>query len=132
MIKWQTSPQMAASKKEPTLSGVGQRIQKARNALEISQNQLGEATGLGQPQVSRIERGERGVESAKLVKLLQELRRRGVNVDYILSGTEPVLLGSDADLLGELRLLLSRHQVTPDDGSLPGQAPGTGKNRDKP
>jgi transcriptional regulator with XRE-family HTH domain len=123
---------MAASKKEPTLSNVGERIQKARKELEISQDELGDATGLGQPQVSRIERGERGIESAKLIKLLQELRRRGVNVDYILSGTEPVLLGSDANILSELRLLLSRHQVSPDERALPGKAPGTGQNRDKP
>lgn len=123
---------MAASKKDPTLSHVGERIQKARKELDMSQDDLGDATGLDQPQVSRIERGLRGVESVKLIKLLQELRRRGVNVDYILSGTEPVLVGSDADLLGELRLLLSRHQVSPDDSTLPGKSPGPQKNRDKP
>ena len=123
---------MAASKKEPTLSAVGGRIQKARNELEISQAELGEAIGLDQPQVSRIERGERGVESDKLLRLLVELRRRGVNVDYVLSGSEPVLLGTDADLLGELRTLLLRHQVAPDEGALPGKAPGSRQNRDKP
>jgi transcriptional regulator with XRE-family HTH domain len=122
---------MAASKKEPTLSNVGERIQKAREALDISQTQLGEATGLGQPQVSRIERGQRGLEASKLLRLLQELRRRGVSVDYILSGSEPILIGTDANLLDELRLLLSRHH-SPDDSGLPGEKPGPRQNRDKP
>lgn len=125
-------PQMPPSKKEPSLSEVGERIEKARKALGLTQSDLGQVVGLKQSQVSRIENGERGLEAASLMLLLQELRRRGINTDYIISGAEPVLLVSDTGILGELRELLARHQLGPEQSALANKRPRAPKNGDKP
>lgn len=125
-------PQMPPSKKEPSLADVGERIEKARKALGLTQAELGNVVGLKQSQVSRIENGERGLEATSLMLLLQELRRRGINTDYIVTGAEPVLLVSDTGILGELRELLSRHQLGPENGALTNKRPRSAKNSDKP
>lgn len=55
-------------------SGIGSRIAERRTALGLTQSQLGEAVGLPQSAISRIESGDRSVEADELVRIAQALR----------------------------------------------------------
>lgn len=60
---------------------VGERIAKARVALDWSQQQLADRLGTTQPTIQRYESGERDLNSSKLVAMSAAL---GVTVSYLL------------------------------------------------
>jgi transcriptional regulator with XRE-family HTH domain len=123
---------MASSKKEVSQPEWGERIRRARKAAGLTQYDVAAELDIDQSQVSKLENGARGLEASSLLQLLQLLRSRGVNVDYVVAGVEPVLLVSDSGLIGELRQLLDRHQSGPSGSSLPNKGPRATKDRDKP
>lgn len=59
---------------ELTQSSLGARIARARERADLSQGGLAEHVGLTQSAISRIEAGERSVESLELAKLARALR----------------------------------------------------------
>jgi transcriptional regulator with XRE-family HTH domain len=61
---------------------LGAAIQRTRVRMGLTQGQLGELTGLGQPLVSRIEAGTRKVD---LVELLRVAAALDVKVDDLLN-----------------------------------------------
>lgn len=66
----------------PENNHIGEAIRRARRALRMTQQQLAEAVELPAPQtVSSIERGEREVKAAELVRLARALHR---SVDELL------------------------------------------------
>jgi len=67
---------------------LGQRIKSAREAAEMTQEQLAAATGLKQFHISRIERG--GIKDVMAETLLRIARALHVTTDFLLSaeGTE--------------------------------------------
>jgi transcriptional regulator with XRE-family HTH domain len=123
---------MASSKKEVSQPEWGERIRRARKAAGLTQYDVAAELDIDQSQVSKLESGARGLEAGSLLQLLQLLRSRGVNVDYVVAGVEPVLLVSDSGLIGELRQLLDRHQPGPSSGGLSNKGPRAAKDRDKP
>jgi Zn-dependent peptidase ImmA (M78 family)/DNA-binding XRE family transcriptional regulator len=56
-----------------TQAELGRRIARARELSQMSQGQLAEAVGLGQSAISRIESGERGVDSLELARIAETL-----------------------------------------------------------
>lgn len=58
---------------ELTQAFLGERIARAREKAHLSQGELSERLGLTQSAVSRIESGERSVESLELARLAKEL-----------------------------------------------------------
>ena len=123
------SSEMAAKKEtEPPMREVGARFREARKALGLSQGEIAEEAGLGQPEVSRLEQGERGLETNRLIALLQAARRKGASIDYVMTGIGSVLIGSDdPTLLGELRRLIDARSAQRSPHQLP--APGDGRKK---
>lgn len=62
---------------------LGQAIRKRRLALELSQEQLAEKSGLHWTYIGGIERGERNVSLVNIVKIARALR---IRVSDLLSG----------------------------------------------
>lgn len=60
---------------------LGTAILRARSAAGLTQGQLGELTGLGQPLVSRIEMGARKVDLVELIRIAAALE---VTVDGLI------------------------------------------------
>ncbi|HEY2055362.1 MAG TPA: helix-turn-helix transcriptional regulator [Solirubrobacterales bacterium] len=76
---------------------LGRRIRRRRNFLDLSQEALGERTGIHRTQFSLYENGERMPMTSTLIKLAAGL---GVSVDQLLVGIEwpvsgPPLPGAD-------------------------------------
>ena len=65
--------------------GLGAAIQRARAKAGLSQGQLGDLTGLGQPLISRIEAGSRKVDLVELVTIAGAL---AVRLDDILEAAQ--------------------------------------------
>jgi transcriptional regulator with XRE-family HTH domain len=63
-------------------NALGGAIQRARVRIGLTQGQLGELTGLGQPLISRIEAGTRKID---LVELLRVAAALDVKVDDLLN-----------------------------------------------
>jgi transcriptional regulator with XRE-family HTH domain len=84
---------------------LGAAIAAARTRAGLSQEQLGELTGLGQTAVSRIESGHRRVESIELLAIARALR---VDLDELLTAAEA--LGDVPDPADDARLLTLRLQ----------------------
>jgi transcriptional regulator with XRE-family HTH domain len=85
---------------------LGAAIQRVRVRAGLTQGQLGELTGLGQPLVSRIEAGARKIDLVELVRVAAAL---DVTVDDLLSealsaGGGPVPQGEATPELIALRL----------------------------
>jgi transcriptional regulator with XRE-family HTH domain len=58
---------------ELSREALGGAIQRARSGAGLTQGQLGDLTGLGQPLVSRIEAGTRKVDLVELVRVATAL-----------------------------------------------------------
>lgn len=67
------------------MESLGTRIATVRKELGISQHGLGKMTGLGQPRLSRIERGELPASVAVIDKIATALNRRGQD---LVAGTD--------------------------------------------
>jgi transcriptional regulator with XRE-family HTH domain len=65
---------------------MGAAIAAARAAAGLTQRQLGQATGLGQAAMSRVESGERRVGSHELTRLAGAL---GVEIGALIGGGGP-------------------------------------------
>jgi transcriptional regulator with XRE-family HTH domain len=65
--------------------GLGAAIGAARAEAGLTQEQLGELTGLGQTVVSRIESGQRKIESLELLAIARAL---SVDLDELLATAE--------------------------------------------
>jgi|SRR5579864_2579875 len=70
---------------DPTRSGIGQSIAARRQERGLTQSQLGEAAGLDQTVISRIESGQRGLDALELVSLSRALEVE--IVDLLLPNT---------------------------------------------
>jgi len=64
---------------------LGGSIAEVRVRIGLTQEQLGDLTGLGQTVVSRIESGQRRVESLELLSIARAL---GVDLDELLAAAE--------------------------------------------
>ncbi len=84
---------------------LGAAITAARMGAGLSQEQLGELTGLEQAAVSRIESGHRRVESIELLMIARALR---VDLDELLTAAEA--LGDMPNPADDVRLLALRLQ----------------------
>lgn len=62
---------------------LGQRIRKRREALNITQQELGQALGVTPQHISVVEKGKRAPSLNFLAKLADHL---GVSIDYLVSG----------------------------------------------
>jgi transcriptional regulator with XRE-family HTH domain len=61
---------------------IGERVQRQRKALGMTQDQLEAASGVPQGSISRIERGvAENIQAATLLRFAQAL---GVSADYLL------------------------------------------------
>jgi len=60
----------------PSRNDVGQSIAARRQELGLTQSQLGEAAGLDQTVISRIESGQRGLDALELVSLARALESK--------------------------------------------------------
>lgn len=67
---------------------LGERIRKRRQALKITQQQLGKALGLTPQHISAIEQDKRAPSINALAGLAEEL---GVSIDYLVVGKEGVI-----------------------------------------
>lgn len=65
------------------LREMGQRIEKCRNALGLSQEELADRANITQQTISTAERGTRGLRPENLVLVSRAL---GVSADYLLTG----------------------------------------------
>jgi transcriptional regulator with XRE-family HTH domain len=87
---------------------LGSEVQRARQRMGLSQDELGQQTGLGQTVVSRIESGARKIDLVELVRIATVLH---TSVDEILNNAmaaeaaETLPIGGD-----ELELLALRLQ----------------------
>lgn len=70
------------------MAGVPRRLQEAREAAGWNQSELGKKSGVGQSQISRLEKGERlaGSEAAVYIDLAAAL---GVRPGWLLTGELP-------------------------------------------
>lgn len=55
---------------------IGQRVRRYREALDMSQGELGEWAELSQARISAIERGAAGMRVSELLQVAVALRRR--------------------------------------------------------
>jgi transcriptional regulator with XRE-family HTH domain len=76
---------------KPTRVQLGRAISELREQAGLTQQRLGEETGLGQTAVSRIETGDRRVDTLELVDIARAL---GVTVSEILDRA-PVANGNE-------------------------------------
>ena len=67
------------------LAGMGQRIRKRRQELNLTQQDLADALNLTPQHISVIEQGKRTPSLFSLIKLAEEL---GVDISYLAIGTE--------------------------------------------
>lgn len=72
---------MTGSNLDATRMAIAQRIRDSREYLGLSQADVAEVLGIARPAVTRIESGERNVESAELDRLA---RLFGCSADYLL------------------------------------------------
>lgn len=81
--------------KRPVLTrpALGHVIFDARTAAGLSQEALGRATGLGQTAISRIESGQRRLDSVELVHIAEAL---GVEAGELLAAAKNGVRRSDA------------------------------------
>lgn len=94
---------------------MGLRIRQAREALELSRQQLAELVALSEYYIGQIERGERQMSLAVLVNIASCLH---LSIDYIIFGSPHNLeyiqensieyATNKNDLLGEINGLVSR------------------------
>jgi transcriptional regulator with XRE-family HTH domain len=89
------------SPSRPTRDELGSAISALRDEAGLTQQRLGEDTGLGQTAISRIETGDRRVETLELLDIAQAL---GVTVDVILERAVGVGATNDGVQLLALRV----------------------------
>ena len=86
---------------------LGAAIDAARAEAGLTQEQLGELTGLGQTVISRIESGQRKIESLELLAIVRAL---GVDLDELLAAAKTRGAASEpADDIELLALRLRDH-----------------------
>ncbi len=76
---------------------LGERIREERLRLHLTQAQLAEAVDISDTYMGAIERGERSLTLATLVRLVNRL---GVSVDYMLSDS---VSDNDSNILDQFR-----------------------------
>jgi len=101
---------------EADLKGIGQRLRKLRMSdPRMSQEELAKKVGTTQSQISRFERGERGLESHIVLGILTVIAQRGGSLEYCLLGSErfsdEVFLGALPKVVSELREFLKRQAL---------------------
>lgn len=64
---------------------IGERIRKLREALKMNQGDLAAALGVGQPEIAKIEKGERAISGAKAKVLAKVLK---ASPGWILTGRD--------------------------------------------
>jgi len=85
------------------LLGIGQRIRKRRQELNLTQQDLADALGLTPQHISLIEQGKRIPSLLSLVKLAEEL---GVIVGYLATGKVGLVIGAMPAIKADQKLSL--------------------------
>jgi transcriptional regulator with XRE-family HTH domain len=67
---------------------IGQRIRKRREAMKLTQQQLGDALSVTAQHISAIEKDKRAPSLDSLARLAEEL---GVTVDFLVTGKEGII-----------------------------------------
>ncbi len=79
----------------------GQRLKKIRQALNLTQEQMGESLGISKQFYSNIETNRTLLNNEKLVLLLKDY---DVNLNYLLAGLLPMFNSSENEDDFELRV----------------------------
>jgi len=83
--------------------GIGERIKKRRQLLEMTQQELAKAIGVTPQHISAIEQGKRDPSLFSLAKLAKEL---GVTTDYLVTNNESVITDVIPAIKGDKKLKL--------------------------
>lgn len=77
----------------------GGRMKRVREEVfeGISQQKFGRVLGIGQPAVSDLETGKKGLRLGRLLKALAVLDAKGVRLEYLVFGQEPIKRGKEGD-----------------------------------
>ena len=67
---------------------LGERIRKRRQAMKLTQRELGKVLGLTSQHISAIEQDKRTPSLNTLAKVAEEL---GVSIDYLVTGKEGII-----------------------------------------
>ena len=87
---------------------LGQRVRERRIALDITQQELGDALEVTPQHISFIEQDKVAPSVALLAKLAQEL---GVSADYLLSGTEGIITEVIPSIKADKKLNLEAKKI---------------------
>jgi len=82
---------------------LGERIRKRRQAMKLTQQELGKALGLTSQHISAIEKDKRAPSLASLAKMAEEL---GVSIDYLLTGREGLITDTIPAIKADKKLKL--------------------------
>jgi transcriptional regulator with XRE-family HTH domain len=82
---------------------LGERIRKQRQAMKLTQQELGKGLGLTPQHISAIEQDKRTPSLASLAKIAEEL---GVSVDYLVTGKEGVITDTIPAIKADKKLKL--------------------------
>ena len=81
-------------------TGLGERIRKERQRLNLTQAQLAEDIDISNTYMGAIERGERGLTLDTLIRVVQRL---GVTVDFLLADSVP---DSDPNIFSQFKQIV--------------------------
>jgi len=87
---------------------LGQRVRERRIALDITQQELGDALEVTPQHISFIEQDKVAPSVALLAKLAQEL---GVSADYLLSGNEGIITEVIPSIKADKKLNLEAKKI---------------------
>lgn len=82
---------------------LGERLRKRRQAMKLTQQELGKALGLTSQHISAIEQDKRTPSLASIIRMAQEL---GVSIDYLLTGQEGVITDTIPAIKADKKLKL--------------------------
>jgi len=82
---------------------LGERIRKRRQAMKLTQQELGKALGLTSQHISAIEQDKRTPSLNSLAKLAEEL---GVSIDYLVTGREGIITDTIPAIKADRKLKL--------------------------
>lgn len=115
----------------------GGRFSVARKRAGVTQQALARAVGVDQSQVSRLERGERGLETVTFLRLLRIAANHGISVDgcLVVPGNtfhDKVLIAVPASVARKLEQVINTNLLPPAESRDPSDKPKrAGKRRHK-
>lgn len=129
-------PKKGARKADDSLAvEFGARLKKARTKLGMTQTKLAALAGVDQSSLSRLESGDRGVDTVRLLAVLKKACEIGISVDALLRGDDvrsaaPTIIAATPELARALERLAAQLQHAPDSSA--SEAPGPSGKAKKP